>query len=104
MTFHIEPKGYVYGILSDLQGAFSCLRDAIIHLLESEISHRLLFHLNEAISWESVRDLSRMKNAFLLVENTIVQQGITDEIAELANDISAMLDEIFDDIRSGKKI
>ena len=34
---------------------------------------RLLFHIDEGMSWESVRDLSAMKRALLLVRNIASQ-------------------------------
>jgi hypothetical protein len=72
MTFYEEPGGYEKTALSDLQGAWENLRSAVLENHPFPESERLLFHINEGMSWESVRDLDRMKEALLLVRNIAV--------------------------------
>ena len=61
MAFHTEPPHYMKTVLSDLQGAWENLRDAVVHAHPFPESDRLLFHIDEGMSWESVRNLENMK-------------------------------------------
>lgn len=80
MTFYQEPTGYEKTLLSDLQGAWLCLREAVVEGRLFDWRANVLFHIDEAMSWESVRDLSRMKQALLLVRNLIRQSSVDDEV------------------------
>ena len=66
MTFFKESKGYEKTILSDLQGAWSVLRNLVSDTAGFEGWELMLFHIDEAMSWESVRDLPYMKNMRVL--------------------------------------
>jgi len=72
MAFYEEPEGYEKTALSGLQGAWENLRSAVVENHPFPESHRLLFHIDKGMSWESVRDLNRMKSALLLVQNIAV--------------------------------
>jgi hypothetical protein len=52
---------YVKTALSDLQGAWIILRDAVVDNFGFPDSDKLLFHIDEAMSWESVHNLKRRK-------------------------------------------
>ena len=54
MTFITVPDGYEKTSLSDLQGAWGCLRDAVVENFGFTNSDKLMFHIDEAMSWESV--------------------------------------------------
>jgi len=43
---------------------------------------KLLFHITEAMSWESVRNLNHMKNTFVLVKSIAQQINVSDEIMD----------------------
>ena len=43
---------------------------------------KLLYHIDEGMSWECVRDLQRMRKALLLVRNLVAQHEVPSEIAE----------------------
>ncbi len=60
MNFFEEPVGYEKTALSDLQGAWLVLRDEVVKKIGFSNSDKLLFHIDEAMSWECVRDLNRM--------------------------------------------
>lgn len=60
MVFNDEPMQYKKSILSDLEGAWSNLRDAVAERHPFPESQRLLFHIDEGMSWENVRDLEQM--------------------------------------------
>ena len=69
MTFNEEKTGYEKTILSDLQGAWGCLRESVVNTFDFEGSDRAIFHIDEAMSWEVVRDLRQMPPLFLAVRN-----------------------------------
>jgi len=62
MTFYTEPTGYEKMSLSDLQGAWGNLRHKVVEAHPFLEWKRILFHIDEAMSWESVRNLEQMKN------------------------------------------
>lgn len=59
MGFRTEPKSYDKTILSDLQGAWENLRADVVDAEPFPERAGLLFHIDEGMSWESVRDLDR---------------------------------------------
>lgn len=64
MPFTEVPTGYEKTILSDLQGAWSLLRDSVVDTAGFEGWDRAIFHIDEAINWETVRTLKRMPPRF----------------------------------------
>ena len=72
MTFYTEPSAYQKTALSDLQAARQILRQ---HVVDASFPNcdKLLFHIDESMSWESVRNLEHMEKTFLLVHNRIEQ-------------------------------
>ncbi len=104
MAFEPTPKGYAKGILSDLQGAWGNLRNAVVAMPTSEIQHKLIFHIDEAMSWESVRDLKYMRKTLLIITNIAKQAILNEEINEWLDDICETLDEILAEIKAGKKL
>ena len=61
MNFYQEPTHYEKTILSDLQGAWGLLRDEVVNEHAGKDCSRRLFYIDEAMSWESVRNLKHMK-------------------------------------------
>ncbi len=62
----------------------------------------MLFHIDEAMSWESVRNLKEMKSTLLLVQNIIAQTESPEEVIEWVNDVRESLEETFEAIAEGK--
>lgn len=102
MVFYQEPAHYEKTILSELQGAWGLLREAVIQEHETKDCSRLLFHIDEAMSWESVRNIEHMKDTFVLVQSIAQQTGVSDETTELLDDIRDILYEVLDEIKKGK--
>ena len=102
MNFYQEPTYYKKTILSDLQGAWEVLRDEVIKEHSGRDCSQLLFHINEAMSWESVRNLNHMKNTLVLVQSMAQQINVSDEIMELIENVRDVLYEVLDEIRHGK--
>lgn len=73
MVFITEPTGYEKTALSELQGSWGNLRNAVVDNFGFLGSDKLLFHIDEAMSWESVRNLKIMKSTFILVQNITMQ-------------------------------
>jgi len=98
MGFHTEPKGYTKTAMSDLQGAWGNLRESVTEHWPFPGCDRLLIHIDEAMSWESVRNLSNMRKALLLVRNIAAQNDVSDEITEAIEMVDDAFTEAVDEL------
>ena len=96
MPFAEEPTGYEKTILSDLQVAWSLLRESVVEATGFEGWDREIFHIDEAMSWETVRNLKRMPPLLLIIRNICTQGKAPDEVLENIRE----LDEILKDVLS----
>ena len=103
MGFPTEPTSYAKTALSDLQGAWIGLRDTVVANFGFPDSDKLLFHIDEAMSWESVRNLNRMKSTLLLVQNIILQSDMPGEIVDCFVEVRESLEEAFSSMAEGEK-
>jgi len=94
MSFFTEPVQYEKTILSDLQGAWECLRTTVTEQAGFEGWDKMLFHINEAMSWETVRQLDRMKPLLVLIRNLAIQGNAPHQVIEEIDDIFEILTEI----------
>jgi len=78
------------------------LRDAVVENFEFPDSGKLLFHIDEAMSWESVRNLKIMESTFILVQNIAIQTKAPEEVIEWVDDVRESLDAAFEAITEGK--
>ena len=101
MSFYQEPSHYEKTILSELQGAWKLLRDAVVTEHEKKDCSQLLFHIDEAMSWESVRNIEHMKNTLVLIQSIAQQVNISDETKELMEDVRDILYETLEEIKNG---
>ncbi|MCU7833824.1 MAG: hypothetical protein KZQ83_01125 [gamma proteobacterium symbiont of Taylorina sp.] len=101
MVFVTEPTGYEKTALSDLQGSWGNLRDAVVENFGFPNSDKLMFHISEAMSWESVRNLKQMKGTLLIIQNIAVQAKAPEEVTELIEDVRQDLEIVFDEIAEG---
>jgi hypothetical protein len=102
MGFDVEPSGYEKTILSDLQGTWQCLRQEVAENPGFDGWERALFHIDEAMSWESVRNLRHMQRSLLLVRNILQQADVPDGVAECLDAVSALMDETLEALASGE--
>lgn len=102
MSFETEPTGYEKTALSELQGSWGNLRSVVVENFGFPDSDNLLFHIDEAMSWESVRNLKQMKSTLLLVQNIIAQTESPKEVIEWADDVRESLEATFEAIAEGK--
>jgi hypothetical protein len=98
MTFNEEKTGYEKTILSDLQGAWASLRDSVVESFGFEGSDRAIFQIDEAMSWEVVRDLRQMPPLLLVIRNICIQGKAPQEVIENINYIDDVLKETLDEV------
>ena len=93
MPFIEEPTGYEKTILSDLQGAWMVLRGSVVESGGFEGWDRAIFHIDEAMSWEVVRNLRLMPPLILIIRNTCTQGKAPKEVLENIHEIDDILKE-----------
>ena len=102
MSFYQEPNGYTKTSLSDLQGAWMLLRESVVKSDPFTDIDKLLFHIDEAMSWESVRNLKLMKKTLLLIRNFAQKGSAGEEILDAIACVTENLEEVFDAIKGGE--
>lgn len=102
MTFYTEPKGYRKTALSDLQGAWQNLRDEVVEARPFPGWDKLLFHIDEGMTWESVRNLEQMRKTLLVIHNMAAQTEVPDDVAEWIRIVRDDLDEVFAALAEGE--
>ena len=102
MTFFEEPTFYNKTALSDLQGAWLWLRDCVVKEFGFKNSDKLLFHIDEAMSWECVRDIGSMKPLILLIGNIAKQADAPESIIEAIEIVREDYENVLTDISEGK--
>jgi len=103
MSFFTEPEGFTKTILSDLQGAWDVLRQEVVDSKELECAPKVIFLIDEATSWETVRNLKNMKPFLTLIRNIATQGHATDEIMLAIKDITEILNEVYQ-LKSNKEL
>ena len=98
MPFTQEPTGYEKTILSDLQGAWSFLRKTVVEAAGFESWDRAIFHIDEAMSWETVRNLKRMPPLLLIIRNICKQGKAPDEVLENIRELDEILKEVLSEL------
>ncbi len=96
--FYTEPPSYTKTALSDLQGAWENLRAEVVESRPFPECDGLLFHIDEGMSWESVRNLEMMHKALLLVSNIIAQAKAPTSIVEAVDAVREALREAVDEL------
>ncbi len=102
MSFITEPTGYEKTAISDLQGSWGNLRGSVVENFGFPDSDKLLFHIDEAMSWESVRNLNIMRKTFILVQNIAAQANAPEDVIEWIDDVRESLDAAVAAIAEGK--
>ena len=103
MGFTTEPTSYAKTAISDLQGAWISLRDAVVDDFGFPDSDKLLFHIDEGMSWESVRNLNQMKSTLLIVQNIISQSDAPEEIKKCFVAVRESMEEVLSAMAEGEK-
>ena len=102
MGFDTEPTGYEKTILSELQGAWQCLRTEVADNPGFTGWERVWFHIDEAMSWESVRNLRQMSRSLLLVRNLIQQGDAPDDVLECLSSLDELMAETLEALDARK--
>ena len=102
MAFEREPTSYEKTVLSDLQGAWRNLRDAVMEYAGFGGWERAWPHIDEAMSWESVRNLRYMNKCLLLVRNILAQGDAPEEVAFLLEQVDTVMDEALQALGEGR--
>ena len=100
MPFIEEPTGYEKTILSDLQGAWMVLRGSVVESGGVEGLDRVIFHIDEAMSWEVVRNLRLMPPLLLIIRNICIQGKATQEVLENIDEIDDVLKEVLSEFHN----
>lgn len=100
MPFIEESTGYEKTILSYLQGAWSVLRDSIVDAAGFEGWDRAIFHIDEAMSWESVGNLKRMAPLLLIIRNLCVQGKSPQEVLENIREVDEILKKVLSEFHN----
>ncbi|MEE8429924.1 MAG: hypothetical protein V3S16_01605 [Candidatus Desulfatibia sp.] len=100
MPFTKEPTGYEKTILSDLQGAWILLRESVAEAAGFEGWDRALFHIDEAMSWEAVRNLRLMPPLLLIIRNICSQGNAPQEVLENIQWVDDILKKVLSEIHS----
>ena len=98
MAFPTEPTGYEKTILSDLQGAWGVLRESVVNSAGFEGWDRALFHIDDAMSWEAVRNLRLMPPLLLIIRNLCLQGKAPDEVIQNIDDVNEVLTEAVEEL------
>jgi hypothetical protein len=98
MAFTQEPTGYEKTILSDLQGAWSVLRESVVEAAGFEGWKRAIFYIDEAMSWEVVRNLRQMSSLVLIIRNICLQGKAPQEVEDNVQNVDEILKEVLDQI------
>lgn len=100
MSFYEESTGYAKTILSDLQGAWQNLRSTVVEYRPFPEWQRVLFHIDEAMSWECVRDLEAMRRTLLLIHNIASQNETRESVREWIEEVHQILDKTIGTVRT----
>jgi len=98
MAFITEPETYKKTALSDLEYSWGLLRKYIIDNFAFQASDQLIFHIDEAMSWESVRDIKQMKSILLLIHNIAMENNAPKVVIGLIEIVREDLELVPEDI------
>lgn len=104
MKFATEDSFYYKTILSDFQGTWNILRESVVESAGFNAWERVLFHIDEAMSWESVRNLQKMKPLLLVIRNLCMTGNAPKEVLENIENVTDIYDEIQDRTSKGEQI
>ena len=62
---------------------------------------RALFHIDEAMSWESVRNLQAMHRTLVVVRNLLSHDEVPEEVRIRLDDVNVAMEEMLQALREG---
>jgi hypothetical protein len=102
MVFMKEHLSLYKTALSDLQGSWQNLRDEVVNHHPFQDSNRLLFQIDEGMSWEAVRDLEYMRKTLLIIRNIAAHAQAPSTVAEGIECVLHNMEEVFEAINEGE--
>lgn len=102
MPFLTEPTAYYKTALSDLQGTWQNLREMVVEHPPFAEQARLLFHIDEGMSWENVQNLPDMEKIQLVIHNIVAQAEVGQEMRDQTELVRDALEEVFASIAEGE--
>ena len=93
MGFQTEQTSFNKTALSDLQGSWGVLRESVVEAAGFDGWDRALAQIDEAMSWEVVRDFNRMAPLILVVRNLCVSGQAPEEVLENIDDVEGAFEE-----------
>jgi hypothetical protein len=90
MSFYKEPTYYEKTALS----AWTTLRDTVVENFGFPGSNKIIFHIDEAMSWECVRDLNRMYPLINFIHNRANQHEAPELIIESIIEVRRNFEEV----------
>ena len=93
MNFQTTPTGYKKTILSDLQGAWSIFREAVVDTGGFKGACDVLFYTDEAMSWEVVRNLKLMPYLIHIISESCLIGDAPKEVMQALNRLDDILEE-----------
>lgn len=63
---------------------------------------RVLFHIDEGMSWESVRNLCYMRKCLLLVHNILIQGEVPNDVTSCLDEVNGLMDEALLALKEGE--
>jgi hypothetical protein len=102
MAFITEHRTVYKTALSDLQGAWQILRHEVEAAHPFKDSDRLLFQIDEAMSWEAVRDLQYMRKIILIIKNLAVHGNAPSEVVDSIGYVQENMEEVLEAIADGE--
>ena len=98
MSFITVPTGYEKTAISDLQGSWANLRNSVVENFGFPDSDKLIFHIDEAMSWEIVRNLKQMPPLLLIIKNICIQGNAPENVIENIRELEEILNEVLSEI------
>ncbi len=102
MNFYKEPTHYEKTALSDLQGAWAMLREIVVEYFGFPGSDKIIFHIDEAMSWECVRDLNQMYPLINLIHNLASQNKAPEPVVEAIVEVRRNFEEVRTALNKGE--
>ena len=97
MSFQTESTMYEKIILSDIQGAWGVFRQEVVDNAGFDNWDRVLFHTDEAMGWEVVRDLKLMPPLVLIIRNLCSQAEAPEHVMVALMEIEDLLEETLEE-------
>ena len=102
MAIEKEPCSYEKTVLSDLQGAWQNLRDEVSEQAGFPGWERALFHIDEAMRWESVRNLQIMHKCLILVRNLLGRDEMPEIVSGHLEEVNDLMSEALQALKEGE--